>query len=413
MRKISFVLVLWCTVMFFADCHNKEYNLTVVPSNEYIHTSDVSLLGSVTSGVIKIDANCGWSLSCDSDFVHLSKTSGNNSDSVYFSITANSSSVKERISIVHLSSSGGIKTTINIKQYKNEELIEVDPDHLDYLANQTDTRAFYVKANGHWSIDSSQVIPDWIVLSPTQGNGSLWVNVSVQKNDNDSEREKDIIIVGDKGAMAKIKIKQSGLSTLLLASPSNILAEPSDNLYGFTISGNVKWHVKLSSDWIYDLSIDEGYGKDSVTFRCRDNLDFLERQGKIIVISESTNQKDSVIITQKKAELAYARKPVLVACNEKEAEFTYRIESSSFPVTEFGLCYSESPHPTLYDNKIKSSSDPLDEEDARSMINGLTKGHTYYVSVYAVSKVGISYSDDCVFVALPKPDNDDIDRPVF
>lgn len=402
--------VILFVALFFTGCMNSDYNLHVIPSNEFIRTADIIVPGGNTSGLIKVEANCDWTLTTESGFLLLSRKNGSNTDSIPFLISVNPSSVEERTANVTLTSAGGIITLISIMQGKNDELIELIPDSLEFYANESDTLEFYVIANGHWSINGR---PNWVMLSQTVGTGRCGVKVAVTENTSDLDRiPANLIITGDNGTTAGLKIKQSGRDALISVSPSRIEADAAEQVYGFTVSGRVNWNIVVSDDWIYDLSVDEGYDKQYVSFKCRDNLSQTQRNGSITVMSESKRQKDSLIITQKPATLAELSVPELIECSETQATLTYSV-SSSFPVTEFGLCYAETENPTIKSKKVKFNSDPITNGDFSSTITGLTKGQKYYVRAYAINAIGTSYSADCVFEAKSKPSNNDNDRPVF
>ena len=397
-------------VFLLAGCMNSEYNLAVSPSNEFVRTSDVIVTGGSTSGKIMVYANCDWKLDTESDFLMLTKKEGSKTDSVPFFMSVNPSSVIERTANVTLTTAGGIMTKLIVRQGKNDELIELAPDSLDFFANESDTLEFYVMANGHWTINGK---PNWVFLSQTEGEGRCGVKVSVTENTSDLDRSPaTIVVAGDNGTTASLKIKQSGRDALISVSPSRIEAAAAEQTYGFTVSGKVAWNIVVSDDWIYDLSVDEGFDKKYVTFKCYDNYSQIQRRGNIIVHSESKRQKDSLTIIQKPATLAVLSIPELIECNETQAMLAYSI-NSSFPVTEFGLCYALTENPTTQSKKVKYSSDSITDGDFVTTIIGLTKGQKYHVRAYAISAVGTSYSDDCVFEAKSKPSNDDNDRPVF
>lgn len=397
-------------VVLLVGCMNSEYHLAVFPSNEFVRTADVIVAGGSTSGKIMVYANCDWTLDTKTDFLMLTKKEGSKTDSVPFLVSVNPSSVLERTADVTLTTAGGIMTKIIVRQGKNDELIELAPDSLEFFANESDTLEFYVVANGHWTINGK---PNWVYLSQTEGVGRCGIKVSVTENTSDLDRNPATIVVsGDNGTTASLKIKQSGRDALIAVSPSRIEAAAAEQIYGFTIYGKVAWNIVVSDDWIYDLSVDEGYDKKYVSFKCRDNLSLIQRSGSIIVHSESKRQKDSLMILQRPAALAIMSIPELIDCNEILATFAYSI-NSSFPVIEFGLCYALTENPTTQSKKVKFSSDSITDGDFVTTITGLTKGQRYYVRAYAISAVGTSYSVDCVFEAKSKPSNDDNDRPVF
>jgi hypothetical protein len=70
-------------------------------------------------------------------------------------------------------------------------------------------------------------------------------------------------------------------------------------------------------------------------------------------------------------------------------------------VTEAGFCWSESPYPTIYDDKISYGTGAAFSAD----ITGLKSGTIYYVRAYATNSKGTGYSADASFTTITLPTN--------
>ncbi len=75
------------------------------------------------------------------------------------------------------------------------------------------------------------------------------------------------------------------------------------------------------------------------------------------------------------------------------------IEEGSGEVTERGVCWNDSPSPTLNDNKTVDGSGP---GSFTSIITGLSKNNKYYVRAYATNYAGTSYGDEKSFTTSPE-----------
>jgi pectin methylesterase-like acyl-CoA thioesterase len=67
------------------------------------------------------------------------------------------------------------------------------------------------------------------------------------------------------------------------------------------------------------------------------------------------------------------------------------------PITDRGICWSTSPHPTLSTAIDYNSAGAGGEGTFTAPIGGLTLGTTYYVSAYATNSSGTSYGADVTF----------------
>jgi uncharacterized protein (TIGR02145 family) len=67
------------------------------------------------------------------------------------------------------------------------------------------------------------------------------------------------------------------------------------------------------------------------------------------------------------------------------------------PVTERGICWSETLNPTTADNK---TSDDSGSGLFSSELTGLAPGTTYHVRAYAVNSIGTAYGNDVTFTTL-------------
>jgi uncharacterized protein (TIGR02145 family) len=75
----------------------------------------------------------------------------------------------------------------------------------------------------------------------------------------------------------------------------------------------------------------------------------------------------------------------------------YVRESGGFPITSRGVCWSNSPNPTVNDNHTNDGSG-LGKFD--SEISGLNQSSTYYLRAYATNSEGTAYGVERSFVAM-------------
>ena len=87
----------------------------------------------------------------------------------------------------------------------------------------------------------------------------------------------------------------------------------------------------------------------------------------------------------------------VVKIKETQAECTYKVEGT---VTEKGVCYSDTPSPTINHKKVTAAASS--GSTVTSSLNGLKEGTKYYIRAYAKNGAEIIYGNELNFTTLPK-----------
>jgi hypothetical protein len=82
------------------------------------------------------------------------------------------------------------------------------------------------------------------------------------------------------------------------------------------------------------------------------------------------------------------------------------INNGSSSITQFGLCWSVNPNPTVNDSYniltgSLSNGTVTNIGTLTTSIFGLTANTQYYIRAYALNSVGVSYGQEFVFITLP------------
>ncbi|MDR0430485.1 MAG: hypothetical protein LBH58_08435 [Tannerellaceae bacterium] len=81
-----------------------------------------------------------------------------------------------------------------------------------------------------------------------------------------------------------------------------------------------------------------------------------------------------------------------------DASFDVEIEDEGDkPITIWGICWSESPNPTISNDTIHINTD---DKSYSGTINGLKSQVAYYARAFAINSVGTEYSDEFAFVTV-------------
>lgn len=81
--------------------------------------------------------------------------------------------------------------------------------------------------------------------------------------------------------------------------------------------------------------------------------------------------------------------------------FSNVIDEGTTAVTERGVCWSTATNPTINDSKIIDAIVGLGQ--FQTTVSGLTADTQYFIKSYAVNSIGITYSDENLFITLPYP----------
>ncbi len=82
---------------------------------------------------------------------------------------------------------------------------------------------------------------------------------------------------------------------------------------------------------------------------------------------------------------------------ETQADCTYKVDG---PVTEKGVCYSDTPSPTINHKKVTAPTNS--SGTVTSSLNGLKPGTKYYVRAYAKKGSEVVYGNELNFTTLSK-----------
>lgn len=93
--------------------------------------------------------------------------------------------------------------------------------------------------------------------------------------------------------------------------------------------------------------------------------------------------------------IAFADGPMFIIGSSLASYDAEIISNGGGEVTERGICWSASEHPTVDDHKVTHGT--TGEGRYRSNITGLTERTNYYLRAYAINEKGVSYGQDIAF----------------
>lgn len=352
---------------------------------------EVELTAVDTEHSLEVLADCHWEVSVSKsnwDDLTIQPLSGDGNGTINLR-TSQNSSVSERSAILTISSRGGLKQKVTVRQTLGGATLEVNKESLEFAAVPTESQTFTVTSNSEWSILGYE--GDWITVEPMSGSaGTTEVKVTAEEIQDDADRSQILTVALNNGTNKHdIKVSQEGKTNISLKlNPEELeVFEATGGTQTVNIECNARWYVDApgSPDWL-KLSTDSGTGNGQLTITCEPNKTTESRLIRIHVTSGSRTPRESTLkIEQKAATYPIITSP-LTATNvtSGSASLTFGYQSM-YPLTTCGICYSTSQHtPTMADTTLPITAGGA---SVSTSLTGLEPMTTYYVRAYMQSDI--------------------------
>lgn len=140
-----------------------------------ISTQTLTFAPEASELELEISTNLKWSIESNADWCTVSPLSGQTDCVVKVSVEENESDT-ERVAILSIVTSNST-TTVSVTQ-KCGEVLEIAKNELEFDFNSS-TKSILVTSNVDWTIESNV---DWCEVSPSSGNGTKNVSITVGRN---------------------------------------------------------------------------------------------------------------------------------------------------------------------------------------------------------------------------------------
>lgn len=380
-RPICILMVL--SMMLFVSCADEVDTDNYFLSGGYLTVDKTSLSfeGMEDNATVAVKANCHWTISGLPDWLTVSQQSGDNSQTITFSASRNTSVASDRTAIVIFQTDDGLKRQVTVRQSKLVEALSLSVNELQ-LSATGDQKTFVVQSNTQWSIMGGE---PWFLLSVAKGDGNQEVTVQAMPNTSEDERSATLTVHGTDRS-ATITLRQAGMDVNLTATPLSLTFEAVSQTKTLQLSGTARWMVTANADWV-NIDKLEGTGTATLGITCADNTSTISRTA-LVSITWKGGKFDCELMQ------AGATLPLLtatVASNiERYSATVTSAVTSIFPISESGFCYSKTnTEPTMADQTISAKADA--QGLMTTNIENLESHVCYYIRSYAVSAVGTSY----------------------
>ncbi|MGC9341281.1 MAG: BACON domain-containing protein, partial [Bacteroidales bacterium] len=196
--------------------------------------------GSASSTTFNVDANVGWSVTDDADWLTATKTDGSTITVTYDQNTSTS----ERTAHITATGTGGVSETVTVTQIPSP-FISVSPSNRDVNALSGST-TFSVNTLGDWTVTDDAT---W--LTATKSDDST-ISVTYDQNTSTSGRTAKITVTETSGMIgpAEATVTQAGATPYLDVSPNSQNVGVEAGSTTFSVSTNVEWSVTDDADWL-------------------------------------------------------------------------------------------------------------------------------------------------------------------
>ena len=404
-----FALVMGTTLLASCSSGDDDDGWSENTTNDYIridnNINSITLSAGEKQRKISIYSNCSWTVSIDGwSSLGVDQTSGSGNVDIWLDTEENTTTSARNATLTFTSS--GIKKTLTITQSAGELSLKASPSKYTFPADGGEY-TFNIEGNTDWKVTE---VPDWCeIVGEKEGkSGKSQLRVNAKENPYTTNQSGIIKIVGEMSTT--IEVEQQGKAYFLTVNTNGYNVNALGGRREVVISCNGTWKINIDNDsWCHvDKTLGNGdTAGETVTITCDANPWLEERIVNVNIIAGNDAKHATITITQLSATKPVIDTPVAEIKSSTEmmlsADYT-----SMFNVTEYGFCYGREPQPT---NKVKMG----DSGSTNGTIQGTLKvedGYTYYVRAYAVSAVGISYSNDItVEMKGAQPGKDDIPSP--
>lgn len=290
--------------------------LIVEGGNEIVLRSGDSIMS------VPITADCAWSVesfeSADGGFdgmLSVQPTRGNGNGALVISTNQNRG-VQPRLATITLTSDGGLKQIISLRQTSGDPTMSISERSVDFAAAPDAAKQLVIASNNGWTIDMPSGV-NWVHLNKTKGGaGSETVDITVDKLSNDMARATKLNVLYGTSS-AQVIVRQDGMNSANISldvSTDQIYMEAQGGEQMLRVSSNSIWRAFVPSSaqsWLHiEPATGAGDGEIHVWCEPHDNIE-RDRLTLIVLVAGTQNPKQRDVLVQQSAgnEEDYHREP--------------------------------------------------------------------------------------------------------
>ena len=200
---------------------------------------------------VAITADCAWTVTYDGgdygNALTVQPLKGNGNGVLVITTNQNASMSDRNASIV-LTSDGGLKQKINIRQTSSDPGMTITKNLYEFDAIPSASQLLTITSNTNWSITMPSGV-DWLHLSQTSGNGgSSAVEITCDEIQTDADRSATFTIQYGSNS-TEIEVRQAGKTNITLSVTPDELPTftPDGGTQIVKVQSNAAWRAFVPS----------------------------------------------------------------------------------------------------------------------------------------------------------------------
>ena len=272
----------------------KEVKVTQ-SANSYtfdVSTDKLNFSASSSSQTIKVTGNDSWTAESDKSWCTVPPTG---SEDINVTVLANNDPNVRTAEITIKGVNTGNSFIVNVTQSGTGFEFGISGTTSLQFDASANNKTVTITGNDTWSASTSE--PSWCTVSPSYGQGSRNISVSVTDNTGTTDREATITLSGsNSGKDIYLSVKQYGTNPSLKADISKTdFASSAGDEATLTITSNASWTVSVTGgDWL-SVTPTNGTGNKTVVIKTtKANTSSSQRSATITVSGSSTERSFTV-----------------------------------------------------------------------------------------------------------------------
>lgn len=274
--------------IIFSIGGNQRIQIPVRQKGIYIDIDKTNITFDASGGEknFSISSNTLWEITGTPTWLNIHPSKGENNSAVSIKASDNPNT-SQRTAAIRISQQG-LSLEKNIIVTQEGKFFNVLQKSLEF-EDVDNPKYVRVETNGQWKVSTQE---SWLTVSPSSGNGTADVLVSVLENETTTDRNGLITFtMGDK--TSSVSVFQRGKYMNVSSTALNYGCEGGSQT--ISIDTNSKWNTQCDQNWI-TITPSSGSGKATLYIAVSENESDEKRSGKVYV--EMAGQSHSIDITQ-------------------------------------------------------------------------------------------------------------------
>ena len=261
---------------------------------------------------VPITADCAWTVealeSAEGGFdgmLSVQPARGNGNGTLVITTNQNHG-VQPRLATITLTSDGGLKQKIEVRQTSGDPTMSISERSIDFAAVSDAAKQLIITSNNGWTIDMPSGV-NWVHLDKTSGSaGTETVNVRVDQLNNDVARSTKLNVLYGTSS-AQVIVRQDGMNSdniTLYVNTDQLNMDSHGGEQMLMVTSNSLWRAFVPSSAQSWLQIEPaaGAGNGEIRVRCEPNSEVTrDRLSLIVIVAGTQNPKQCDVLVQQLA----------------------------------------------------------------------------------------------------------------